>query len=372
MKTRFKTFLAISAFATISPITMAEELPFEIGGHVRLNYSYRDWQEPALRDGLEFESLRLTVSGEYEKFSYKADYRWYENTDFNTVRYADLTYTHDEYVKVTAGITKVPFGLLPFASNSFWFSGNYYIGFEDDYDAGFVAEYERAGWSFQAGYFLNDEYNNAGKFGRYSFDIADDGEFRNQEDGQYNVRVNYTGTFIPRSLTEVGASYQHGDVLNLDTLNDGDMSAYAVHVRHIQGPVKLELQYTDYEYNLAVPEGQTADRLALSAYEAPFLIASAGKTYLSNLVYTLPYKFKSVSDIKCYSEYSRISPDIDAGRSSTQWVNGCSFGWSKLFVYVDSIQGKNMWFAGGSGIGLDFEDFPETTHRLNISVGVYF
>ncbi|HCV18811.1 MAG TPA: hypothetical protein DGF36_11895, partial [Alteromonas sp.] len=185
----------------------ADDFPVNIGGHVRLNYSYQDWQEVELRDGFGFESLKLTVSGETDQFSYKADYRWYENTDFNTVRYADLTYHYDDRTSVSAGITKVPFGLLPFASNSFWFSINYYIGFEDDYDPGVVVQYEKSNWDIRAGYFFNDEYNDAGRFGRYSFDIADNGEFRNQEDGQYNLRVSYTAGLIRGATTEFGASW---------------------------------------------------------------------------------------------------------------------------------------------------------------------
>ena len=125
--------MTLGITALCGPVT-AEEDNFNLGGHVRVNYGHRDWQAPAIRDGLEFESIKLTVDGKFDDFSYKADYRWYENTDFDTVRYADLTWHYDEYLDVTGGITKVPFGLLPFASNSFWFSANYYIGFEDDYE----------------------------------------------------------------------------------------------------------------------------------------------------------------------------------------------------------------------------------------------
>ncbi len=361
------------ALPVMLPVQAQEDgLPFELGGHVRVNYGHIDWAEDELRDGLEFESFRLNVSGEYESFSYKAEYRWYENTDFNTVRYADLTYTFDEYWKATAGITKVPFGLLPFASNSFWFSANYYLGFEDDYDAGAVVEYKRGDWTVHGGYFLNDEYNDAGRFGRYTFDVADDGEFRNKEDGQYNLRVNYTGNFTNRSTTDIGASFQYGDILNLDTLDSGDMTAYALHLRHIQDPIQIDLQYTDFDYDLAAPDGQPTDRLALSSFTFPFLATSAGKSYVANLVYTLPMKFKSLTPVKCYTEYSRVEPDDAAAEASSQWVNGCSFGWSKLYVYIDSIQGKNMWFSGGPGVGLDLGGRQDTTHRLNISLGIYF
>jgi hypothetical protein len=41
-------------------------------------------------------------------------------------------------------------------------------------------------------------------------------------------------------------------------------------------------------------------------------------------------------------------------------------------MYVDSIRGKNMWFSGGPGIGLDLGGLQDTTHRLNINLGIYF
>lgn len=365
--------LFYSTLLLASPnFSFADSLPFELGGHVRLNYSYVDWAQNELRDGLEFESFKLNVAGKDDAFSYKAEYRWYENVDFNTIRFADLTYQIDNHWKTTVGITKVPFGLMPFASNNFWFSINYYIGFEDDYDAGAVVEYERGDWQFQTAYFLNDEYNDAAKLSRYSFDVADDGMFRNKEQNQFNVRANYTAKLLARSTTDIGFSVQQGEILNLDTLQNGDTSAYAFHVRHNQRPFKFEFQYTDFDYDLKAPIGQPTDRLAMSAYDFPFLATSKGKSYIANVVYTLPMKSKQLTPIKCYSEYGKVEPDEASALASSQWVNGCSFGWSKLYVYIDSIHGKNMWFSGGPGVGLDLGGRQETTHRLNISLGIYF
>ncbi|AXR06285.1 porin family protein [Salinimonas sediminis] len=363
--------------ALVAMPSYSDELPVEIGGHVRVNYGHLDWQPAQLRDGFEFESIRLNLSGETEQFSWKAEYRWYENVDFDTVRYADLTYKYNDDLSFTGGITKVPFGLLPFASNNFWFGVNYYIGLEDDYDAGFTTNYQTGNWDFHAGYFLNDEYNDATETGRYSFDLyadpaGEDGGYRNQEDGQFNLRANYTGKWIEGATTDVGASFQHGNILNLDTMDEGDMTAYAVHLRHIQGDFKVELQYTDFDYDLAAPEGELTDRVQLSSFNAPFFMASEGQSYVANLVYSIPYQFEAVSDISCYSEYSKVTSDLEAGKDSSLWTNGCSFGWDKLFVYVDSIQGENMWFAGGPGVGLDLGGLQDTTHRLNISLGIYF
>lgn len=358
--------------AAVSMPTQADELPFTIGGHIRVNYGYQDWLPSEQRSGLEFESFKLNISGETDQFTYKAEYRWYENVDFDTIRYADLTYTVDEELSITGGITQVPFGLLPFASNNFWFSGNYYIGLEDDYDAGLVANYTPGNWNIHAAYFFNDEYSDAANFGRYSFDVADFDEYRNKEDGQVNLRASYNAELYGDATTDIGVSYQYGDIVNLDTRDRGDMTAYAVHVRHVDGPVGVDLQYTDFDYDVAAPDGVPTDRIAMSSFDSAFLQTAEGKSYIANLNYTIPYEFDTISELKCYTEYSRIESDVEAGRDSSQWVNGCSFGWEKLFVYVDSIHGKNMWFSGGPGVGLDLGGLQDTTHRVNVNIGLYF
>jgi len=47
----------------------ADELPFTLSGHVRVNYGHQDWQLPEFRDGFEFESIKLGVSGSSDQFS---------------------------------------------------------------------------------------------------------------------------------------------------------------------------------------------------------------------------------------------------------------------------------------------------------------
>ena len=368
-----KANLLLIGAMTWAPCVAAQQgLPFELSGHVRVNYGHQDWQLPEIRDGFEFESIKLGIAGDTDSFSYRAEYRWYENVDFDTVRFAELTYKASDTTEITAGITQTPFGLQPFGSNNFWFSVNYYLGFEDDYEAGIKINHQRGQWDFQAAYFFNDEYNDAGKFDRYSFDVADDGEYRNKEDGQYNLRANYTFRHDRDTQTAIGLSYQYGDILNLDTLTQGDMQAMALHLRHTQGNIKAEIQYIDYRYDLAAPLGQLSDRMALSAFTFPFLAAAKGDTFSANLVYQVPYEFEAIESLTCYSEYSAAKGSSASGLRSSQWINGCSFGWSKLFVYVDSIQGKNMWFSGGPGVGLDLGGRQQTTHRLNINLGIYF
>ncbi|WP_086932835.1 hypothetical protein [Agarilytica rhodophyticola] len=351
----------------------ASEDEFTFGGHVRFNFDHRDWINVEDRARFEFESLKLTVKGNSGPFLIKADYRWYENVDFDTVKYADITYPINNNWKLTAGITKVPFGLLPTVSTSFWFSLNYYLGFEDDYDSGVVLNYEDSNWDLYLGYFFNDEYDKPSTFGRFSFDVADNGVFRNKENGQFNAQANKKWQWDDNDVTTlIGVSYQYGDILNLDTLQTGEHWAYDIHMRHTHGRWKFELEYLEYDYQLAHPFGLVRDRLILSAFNFPFPVASEGHTYLANIVYTLPYSSSIVDSVTCYSEYGQMDSDLPNSSKSIQWVNGCVVGSGKLFVYLDNISGKNMWFSGGSSIGLKFPDSDEWTNRVNLNIGYYF
>ena len=57
----------LSAFSLVSLATCtaglakADELPFNLSGHVRVNYGHQDWQQPEFRDGFEFESFNVLL-----------------------------------------------------------------------------------------------------------------------------------------------------------------------------------------------------------------------------------------------------------------------------------------------------------------------
>ena len=87
-KLSLSLLLIISSVATSSGLVLADELPFTLSGHARVNYGHQDWLIPDFRDGFEFESFKLGVAGESDQFSYKAEYRWYENV---AVSYTHLT-----------------------------------------------------------------------------------------------------------------------------------------------------------------------------------------------------------------------------------------------------------------------------------------
>jgi len=362
----------ILLFILVNAVQAVAQDELKIGGHIRLNADYRDWVDDSDRTRFEFESLKLSFNGKTGPFTVSADYRYYENVDFNAIRFADFGYQLDENWSFKLGITRVPFGKQAFLSNSFWYSINYYLGFEDDNDAGFVANYQGNNWQLSGGYFFNDEFNKPASFDRYSFDVADDGELRNKENGQWNLHYQGNWPHASGASTSFSLSYQRADILDLNTLHNNSHKAFSSHIQHSVNQFDIALQYIDYEYEVSPMSGANRDAIALSAFGYPFQIAKEGQSLVANIAYTFKNINPRVRSVTCYSEYGLVDSDLSRGRKSIQWVNGCMAAVDKFYIYLDAIHGENMWFAGGSGIGLDFNDGQPTTHRTNLSIGYYF
>lgn len=114
----------------------------KFGGAVRVNYSYEDFDDDnADRGGdFDFDLFRIDVSGNYEDLIYSAQYRWFEY--MNVIQHAWIGYNFTEEQQGKIGVTQVPFGILTYASNNYFFSSNFYLGLEDDYDMGLNYTYK--------------------------------------------------------------------------------------------------------------------------------------------------------------------------------------------------------------------------------------
>ncbi|EDQ01774.1 hypothetical protein [Shewanella benthica] len=64
----------------------------------------------------------------------------------DVIHHAYAGYSFNEEQSIQLGVTQVPFSLLPYGAHSFWFSANYYLGFEDDEDAGIHWKYDDKTW----------------------------------------------------------------------------------------------------------------------------------------------------------------------------------------------------------------------------------
>ena len=193
----------------------------DIGGALRLNYSYRNYDQQNMdRLGdFEFELFRLNADIDYKDIFFSVEYRWYGN--FNAIHHGYFGYHLTDRSSIQIGVHQVPFGILPYASNSFWFNATYYLGFEDDYDAGIKFIYDHESWNIQAAFYKNPEYIDSERYGRYSFDLVTDDIQTNQEINQFNLRSVYKWTINENLLMKLGASIEVGKIYNktIFTLN---------------------------------------------------------------------------------------------------------------------------------------------------------
>ncbi|MGZ9897658.1 hypothetical protein [Shewanella gaetbuli] len=359
-------FIPLVGFQT-QAVEVSDEL--DIGGAVRVNYGWKDYDDNAK---LEFELFRADVNYQADNGLFaSAQYRWYQ--DMDVIHHAYMGYKFDESNSVQVGVTQVPFGLSPYASHSFWFGATYYIGFEDDYDAGIHYQYQRDNLTVDLAYFVNDEYGNGSRYDRYSFDVATTEDSPYKEAGQLNARVEYkveAGNFNHL----IGGSIQYGnldyvaDVVSDVTIPTDDVSAMAA-AAHWQADWQtwqLQLQYIHYDYDV-----KHSNRIALSAFSYPFEIAAKADVVTANISKSFDVDWGPVTNLNCYNDYSTVLASGNGLADSAQNVTGCAITAGKFYSYVDWIAGNNMYFINGDGVGIDNGN-TQWHSRLNINIGLYF
>lgn len=335
---------------------------FDPGAAVRFNYGWRDYGPDAGNGEFDLELLRASVSGQGDRWLYSAQYRWYEN--FDAVHHAWVGLRWDDERDLRVGIQQVPFGLLPYASHSFWFGSGYYLGLEDDYDLGVVYRDARGANAWHAGVFAGDEYGTGARFDRYSFDVATTAGLPYRERERVHARVARSTQWGDWSA-EAGLSGFAGRVENRVTGRTHSHAALALHGQLERGPLSLQAQWAQYRYD--VP-GQ---RIALSAFEFPFEIAAEADVLTANVAWTFD-EAGGFDSITCYNDLSTTQVDGPGLRDSWQNVTGCSFSKGVMTTYVDWIAGRNMWFIGGPGVGIDEPGGDRWRSRLNINIGFFF
>lgn len=358
---RFALCLSVFVLLFSAQSSAADERELNLGGAVRFSYGWLDY---APSTGFDPELVRIDASGRAGNAFFSLQYRWYDG--FDAVHHAWAGWKTGETSDVRVGIQQAPFGLLPYASHSFWFGSGYYLGIEDDYDLGIVWQQGDGTHQWHAGVFFADEYGTGERYGRYSFDVATTPDLPYRERERLNLRYEHTRDWNGGALA-LGASLFTGRVEHRpDRIRYGH-DGVALHAQWKRGPGTVQLQWARYRYRN--PES----RIALSAFMFPFEIAAQADVPTFNLAYELP-NTGWFDGITCYNNLSMTVPvkrDPDL-RESWQNVTGCSFAKDRMFTYVDWIAGKNMWFAGGPGVGIHEPGSGGWHSRLNMNIGFYF
>ncbi|MBN2644865.1 MAG: hypothetical protein JXR59_05250 [Desulfuromonadaceae bacterium] len=362
----------------VEDVVQEDKPAIRIGGALRVNYGLKDWDDAQKEKGgdFAFDTFRFNVDGSIADMILSAEYRFYPEYNFNTLHHGYIGYNFSDDLQGQIGIHQVPFGLQPYASHNFWFSGAYYIGLEDDYDMGIKLLYTPGPVSVTAAFYKNGELGSAGDADRYSVDVNRDASggyagaqaAGNEETNQGNLRLAYLIEHGDKASTELGCSLEYGGLYNNLTGDMGDHWAGAIHLNGHYGPFNLQLEYARYEYDPENPLGFDDDIITLGGYSYSWGAPAEADFGIFNLSYSLPVSWGPISNLTFYSDNTVIEPDDS--RFGTIWQNviGTMISAGPVYTYIDIISGENMIFSGGDMTAPD----NERTTRLNVNFGYYF
>lgn len=341
-----------------------------VNGAVRFTGFWSDSDE-AVKDtrgdsGLDL--FRVGAAGSIDDLEVSAEYRFYPFMD--VIHHGWIGYEFDNEDRVQAGITRVPFGLLPYASHNFWFGVPYYMGFSDDYDLGVKYMRQDGPLDLQFAFFKNAELASASDLGRYSFDVVSAGDSRNEETNQFNARAAYTFGMDTQCSHELGVSGQWGELYNFDTQRRGDQWAAAGHLDTRCGRWNLQLEGARYAFDPRQPSTIGDDTIRLGGFETSYDVAAEGTLAVANLAYNFPIDWPAIDQLICYNDYSVLYKDRDDFEKSQLNTTGCLINKGPVFIYLDLIQANNMVFFGNGSLAGAGERSWQT--RFNVNIGYYW
>lgn len=370
--TKFMLSMVATAIALSGATAFAAEQEdgIKLGGAVRVNYAYRDYDKANKDKGGDFyfDMAAIKFDGKQGDWGLSAEYRFTSGTNY--IKYGYGFYDINPDWQLQVGINKVPFGNRDFISNSYWFGIPYYLGFEDDHDTGIKAVYDKNGWHTDLAFYKSAEYGPS-ENKRYSTDIytgtINGTEYANEETNQFNVRQTYT-TEHEGGQTTIGGSVQYGQIYNSNLQENGDRYAVALHLDSTYKGWNLQLQAMQYEYD----DKEHENTIGVSVVSWQYEIASKGQSYSANIAKTFATDWGSV---KCYNDFGLMTPDVSDNSfdNSMQNVTGCAISAGPTYTMVDFVMGKNMTFSTANNDHVGLPEMGDSwDKRVNINFGYYF
>ncbi len=361
---------------TFAQVEKLEVGPFKLGGAVRANLFYKDWNH---LERLDLDTVRLNLEFEMQDFIGSAEYRYYYYQDIerstHMLHHSWLGYRFTESDQIHLGVHQVPFGILPYASHNWFFQLPYYVGLEDDYDLGAKYIHQDDNWNFHLAYYAEDEGHYNGRSNdsaRYSYDLVTEGLAQNEEKNQFNLRYAYTWTHSENHASELGVSLQLGQIHNRLTHDDGNQYAVALHLNETWNRWNAMFEIIRYENSLRNPIGQRDDFVLMGAYDFPYQVASSASIYTVGIGYTIPIKDSFVDSVTFYDDFSFMHKDKADFLSSWQNVVGASVSAGNFFIYFDVASGRNHSWLGPDWTESFSSGGDDNWHtRFNINIGFY-
>lgn len=369
-----------------------ENWPIKIHGAVRFQYEYNNYDSDNENRGgdLDFDIFRLNFDGEMGGVILSAEYRWFNYQD--VIKHAWFGYDFTDKLQGQVGVVKIPFGNMPYNSHSYFFNSTFYVGLEDEHDNGIRFKYRGDEWDFDLAYLKSDEQggidgSTSDRTARYNYDtvgIRLPGQGADDEPGlpvgesnSYAFRTARKFTFSDDENLELGVSLQGGNLYSgtaaegftdaqaYENQNVGNRMAWAAHGVYNNGPWNVQLQYSDYDYDIKL-ENRGVYMAAYAYYDA---IPTEAKLYTANVAYTLPVDIGPLTSLTFYNDHSLMTDKM--GYQDDTWMNVLGVAVAAgggFYTYVDYVRAKNQPFIGGNTA----TDGGEVNDRFNINFGYYF
>lgn len=361
-----------------------EEDYIRLEGALRFNYIYSNWQKHSKKKGgeLGFETFILGLDAAYKKLLFSMEYRFYTNSlGGGMLRQGYIGYKHKDAHQLQFGLNSVPFGILPYNSNSWFLSINYYLGLELDSDMGVKYSYATNKWDVDVAFYKNSDIldfnsSNTPNASRFSYDIG--GE--NREVNQGNARIVYKwGQHFKQKL---GASALLGGLYNVNTENTTLRSTVGVHYTLEYKNLNLKLMALTYKfkpksaYNSDELEEETLknETVRLTAYGSSYNIAARADVYTAGISYKFPLEKKPFNSIEIYNDFGYQRKYYSEFHNSFQNITGAKLSVGPILIFMDHAIARNH-----SWLGPEWENAFSTGHksnrvnyRLNLNLGYYF
>jgi hypothetical protein len=372
-----------------APAQLAPRPKLEVAfaGGVALSAAFVDWDRPTAsgaRDGdLRFSVLRLGARARYGMLRLDFEYRIYPLYQF--LRYAVIGADINENLSVDLGVSRAPFGLLPFASNSWFFGLPYYVGLEDDADFGLRVHYQPAGWDLWLSFYKNSEGNYLGHSldsARFSYDVVQASASELKDSGITGARNDReTNTFVGRLAhswsgrgmsAELGASGRVGMLHDLVTNQHSMHWAVAPHARLAYKLLELQLEMISYRFRPHVGAGDDARLVAMGAFDAPYAVASRGHLLVANLGYGHEVVWGPIELVRVYFDSGQLWKPATGFHTSRQLVLGTYLLAGPVHLSVDYALGQHHPWIGPRYAAALGEGGPSARWQRWVNVNVGF
>ena len=343
----------------------------KFGGALRYNIYDKSWTGDKTDPQFAWDTWRLNVDARSSGVDFSFEYRFYPGDDTHFIHHGYIGYAFNEDLYMKLGVTQVPFGIIKYASHSWWFQMPYYVGLEDDYDAGIKFDYTGIkNLTLNVGYFHQAEPQGSPNYAaRYSYDITPSDDASIKELKQFNLRAAYQLT----KNIELGLSGQFGKNYNTVLEEAENSTAFAGHILANFGKLNFKGEYIRYDYGAKDNLGNTLDKVQMGAYSYNYNVAAKADVYVAGLAYSMDVDFGPITNIQAYVDYSIIDKRIAGFQSSQHLVPGFLITAGSIYTYVDWAFGKNNAWLGSWTNGLA-EGSPDADweNRFNINIGYYF